>query len=324
MDSVAVVIPTHNCGKLLPRAVESVLQQTHKNWDLYIVDDGSTDGTQAYLNTLSHPAIHVIRNDDAAGPAVARNQGILASQSEFVAFLDADDEWAPEKLERQLEMFRNDPEAVLCFTDYERLHQDGQRDPSAIAEFPNATEGMVFDNLLKQNFVLTSSVVVRRDALSRSGLFDHRLRYCQDYDLWLRVARVGKFRLVPESLSTYRLHGDNNVLTHGYAMLQPLFLEMAIQKHSDSADAKKQMRSKLGRAWHHRARTAMHEGNFAVSRTAYWRAARYGHMPVKSLLRASFSLMPAFISRSILGSIHWLKSAKPKRAALQSMSPAKI
>lgn len=324
MGRVDIVIPTHNCGEFLPRAVESVLQQTHRDWQLYIVDDGSTDGTQHYLQSLRHPAIHVIRNEQAAGPAVARNQGVLASKSEYVAFLDADDEWAAEKLERQLELFREDPDAVLCFTDYERLHADGKRDPSAIAGFPSAAQGMVFDNLLKQNFVLTSSVLVRRDALARSGLFDHRLRYCQDYDLWLRVARVGRFRLIKESLSTYRLHGDNNVFSHGYAMLSPLFLELAIGKHSDAAEAKEQMRPKLGRAWHLRARTAMHEGDFAVSRRAFWRAARYGHTPFKSLLQAGFSLMPSFISRTVLSGYRKLKNVEPQRRAIRGMSPAKV
>jgi glycosyltransferase involved in cell wall biosynthesis len=193
-----VVIPTHNRSNLLKRAVESVIDQTFENFELIIVDDHSTDGTSSVVKSLADPRIRYMLNCRTKGACGARNTGIFAAKGKWVAFLDDDDVWLPEKLRYQYEKAINVNHTIgLICTDYAIL-KDKQSDPVVIKNRPS---GWVRDKLLYDGGIgCLSSSCIRSDILSLIGGFDERFPSSQDQDLWFRVAEVSEFTYVPKTL----------------------------------------------------------------------------------------------------------------------------
>jgi len=204
--SVSVIIPARNMARYLPFAIESVLRQSYTGWELHVVDDGSTDQTPEVVSkylTDSRVRYWAQPNQERA---VARNRGIASSSGEYVAFLDADDVWRPDKLARQVSVLERARESALCYT-YAR-YIDPEGNPLKAERHVAAREGYILPQLIRGNFIPVSSVVVRRSALDTVGVFDtdSRLIGSEDWDLWLRIAAAFPVRLVPEELTLYRVH----------------------------------------------------------------------------------------------------------------------
>jgi glycosyltransferase involved in cell wall biosynthesis len=199
-----------NYARFLPAAVESVLAQTVADWELVIIDDGSTDHTpEAVRPYLADPRVKYVRSD-RLGQSRAKNLGIGLSRGEYVAFLDADDAWLPTKLEKQLTVFRERPEVGVVFCRRSLIDEEGS--PVALpgsTRPPALPEGNVLDRMFVQNFVCFSSAVVRRAVFAHAGRFDPEWDLAIDYDLWLRVAAHHGFGHVDEELVLYRTgHGN--------------------------------------------------------------------------------------------------------------------
>jgi glycosyltransferase involved in cell wall biosynthesis len=196
-----------NYARFLPVAVESVFAQTFADWELLIIDDGSTDHTPAAVRPFV--ADHRVRyfRSDRLGQSRAKNLGVSFSRGAFVAFLDADDAWEPTKLDKQLALFRDRPEVGVVFC--RRSLIDEQGNVNAARPSPLPPRGRVLPAMFVQNFVCFSSVVVRRAVFSHVGAFDPQWDLAIDYDLWLRVARHHGFDFVDEELVKYRTgHGN--------------------------------------------------------------------------------------------------------------------
>ena len=204
--AVTVVIPTFNRASIVVRAIRSVLGQTCQDWELIVVDDGSTDGTEQVVRGFSDKRINYIRHDRNLGGGAARNTGIRHAQGEYVAFLDSDDEWPPEKLQKELEVFRNsDPALGLVYTSKMILDETGR----VLEILMAAKSGWVYEALLDWNFIGSCSrVTVKKQALERVAGFDETLVSHQDWDLWLRVARVSRVAPVPNCLVKRHLGSD--------------------------------------------------------------------------------------------------------------------
>jgi glycosyltransferase involved in cell wall biosynthesis len=198
---VSVVIPAHNAAGTVVAAVDSALAQTRSNLEILVVDDGSTDGTSDVLRGYGD-RIRVLPQE-AKGPSCARNRAAQLARGEWLAFLDADDLWREEKLERQLATARED--AGLVHTGTENFG-----DLSHIGRYRDTPtdRGCLFELLLlRGNFVTTSSVILRTDWFRRLGGFDEALHVCEDWDLWLRFsAEGGIMACCPEPLTRYRVH----------------------------------------------------------------------------------------------------------------------
>ncbi len=207
MPTVSIVMAAKNYARFLPMAIESVLAQTFTDWELLVVDDGSTDDTAAVVQPfLIHSRIRYFRSDKL-GQSRAKNLGLRLSRGEFVAFLDADDAWEPAKLEKQLAVFRDKSEVGVVFC--RRSLIDEQNRPIPMKPVPTPPRGRVLDRMFVQNFVCFSSVVVRRDVFSHVGAFDPQWDLAIDFDLWLRVAKHHSFDFVDEELVQYRTgHGN--------------------------------------------------------------------------------------------------------------------
>ncbi len=180
---VSVIIPTYNRGWIVKEAIESVLAQDFTDFELIVVDDGSTDNTSEILKEFESD-IRVIRQTNR-GVSAARNRGILASVGRWIAFLDSDDLWLPEKLSRQVDFFTTHADAMICQTE-EQWIRNGVRVNPRVRH--HKFSGLIFERSLELCLVSPSAVMIRKDLFDVVGLFDKSLPACEDYDLWLRVS----------------------------------------------------------------------------------------------------------------------------------------
>ncbi len=242
--AVSVVIPAYNRAHLLPRALRSVQTQTVKELEIIVVDDASTDGTEAAVRAFEEGRMRCVRHAQNQGGSAARNTGIAEARAPLVAFLDSDDEWLPHKLERQLSALRRRPEAALAYARF-ALCEKGRDVTARYRPFPEECSAR---GLLRTNCVGTASTVVaRRAVLEKIGGFDEGLPSCQDWDAWLRMARHGALVRVPEVLAKYHhLHGGpHQISAQGKAVVAGR--EAFLAKHRAAIAA--EGRALLG--WHH-------------------------------------------------------------------------
>jgi glycosyltransferase involved in cell wall biosynthesis len=196
MTCVSVIIPTHNRADVLARAVASVLGQTWADLELIVVDDGSTDATSAVLAEFDDPRLTGMHQENK-GVSSARNRGIAASGGGYIALLDSDDYWMPDKLEKQVR-FMAESGFAICQTD-EIWIRNGQR---VNPRFKHAKPaGWFLERSLELCLISPSCVMFTRELWQELGPFDERLPACEDYSLWLRVGVRHPVGLVPEALT---------------------------------------------------------------------------------------------------------------------------
>lgn len=235
MPLVSVIIPTHNRARFLAGAVKSVLGQSYKDFEIVVVDDCSNDDTTALMESFRGSEIRYLRHDRQRGGAAARNTGIHHSRGEYVAFLDDDDEWYPEKLDRQMStLLASPPDVGGVYTGYFIVDRSdgqirGQRVPTE--------RGDLYETLLAGNCIgSTSSMLLRRSCFDKVGIFDERLPSFQDYDLWLRIARKYRFDCIRQPLLRYFVH-DDKIWTNSQALIKGL--ELMLKKYGHSVAFRK-------------------------------------------------------------------------------------
>lgn len=193
---VSVIIPTHNRADLVSEAVASVLAQSFRDFELIVVDDGSSDDTvEALAPYVSR--LRLLRRESRGGVSAARNMGIAAARGEWLAFLDSDDLWRPEKLVRQMAYLAAHPDMLLCQTG-ETWVRRGIRVNQPLTH--RKIGGRIFFESLERCLVSPSAVILHRRLLTQHGGFDEDLAAAEDYDLWLRLAWRYEVGLVPEPL----------------------------------------------------------------------------------------------------------------------------
>lgn len=192
---MSVVVIAHNCAEYLSHAVQSVLEQTWARLELIIVDDGSTDATGDVARRVSDPRVTYVRQANK-GPNAARNEGIRLARGEFIAFLDCDDWWTPEKLEKQLAKAIGHAEVGLIYSLAIRVDSSGKETD----RFDSIVEGRVLDRLLRGNSIAgsASSAMVTRRAIDAVGTFDESLHFGEDWEYWIRIASQFQVACVPD------------------------------------------------------------------------------------------------------------------------------
>ena len=205
---VTVIIATRNRCSLLSRALKSVSTQTYRNLEVIVVDDASEDDTSRAVDEFRHcfKNLEWIHNDEPRGGAAARNRGIRNASGEYIAFLDDDDEWLPDKMEKQITIMERDSSIGLTSCWNLRYFSDG------IIEKIKRPESVNFSDLLWDNHLGSCSFCAARAGLVKEvGGFDESLVSGQDCDLWLKLARVTKIHVIPEYLAAYYEHGGERI-----------------------------------------------------------------------------------------------------------------
>lgn len=201
---ISVIIPTYDRAQVLPRALDSVLAQTREPYEIIVVDDGSTDQT-ATLMAQRYPQVTYLKQPNQ-GVSKARNSGVVRSRGDWLAFLDSDDEWLPEKLNRQWTVLQQQPDHRLCHGE-EIWIRNGRRVNPMNKHAKSG--GYIFEHCLPLCAISPSSVIIRRDLFEQAGGFDEKLPACEDYDLWLRICAVNPVLYVDQPLlKKYGGHAD--------------------------------------------------------------------------------------------------------------------
>jgi glycosyltransferase involved in cell wall biosynthesis len=213
----------------LPRAISSVLGQTFSSWEIVVVDDGSTDDPQQFIQGVGDARIRLFRHERNMGPSAARNTGIRAALGTFVAFLDSDDEWLPGKLAADVRAFQTTPDdsVGMVYCGEGRLESGVPRQIE-----PAAIEGKCYEKLLAHDFVGSCSrVTVRKHALDTVGGFDESLVNEEDWDLWIRISKHSDIRCVRENLVIRHFGADQ--ITGDSGSLQRIYegRSRIIEKH---------------------------------------------------------------------------------------------
>lgn len=198
---VSVVIPTWNRSAVLAQAIHSVLSQTYPPLEVLVCDDGSTDDTEHVIASFKDPRVIWLPGEHSGRPAVPRNRGIRASKGEWIAFLDDDDTWLPEKLEKQLELSQRTGLHAVC----SRAFSSEGYNSDNMYRLEWSGKSLSFQDLLQGNHVICSSVMIQKSVLSRVDAFPEavELASIEDYALWLRVAVLTRFAFQDEALVIY-------------------------------------------------------------------------------------------------------------------------
>ncbi len=205
MPQISVIIPAYNAERTIRQTIESVQRQTFQDFELIVINDGSKDRTVELVQSIQDERLKIFSYENGGLP-VARNRGISRATGEFIAFLDADDLWTPDKLELQLTALKQHPEAGVAYswTYFMDVNEQGE----AVSFLPSpqySFEGNVYEKLLVSDFIHSgSNTLIRRQAIASAGEFDPTLKSCEDWDYWLRLATCWHFVVVPKHQIFYR------------------------------------------------------------------------------------------------------------------------
>ena len=207
MVEVSVIVPTYNRLKKLPITINSILNQTFDDFEIIIVNDGEDEiSVQKVISEFNDSRIHYLINQRKKGANGARNTGLEQAKGKFIAFLDDDDLWYPQKIQKQLQLFYQSQNKVgLVYSGFEIVSAN---DPQFSKKIFPQKKGKLLNDIIIGNFIGSPTPLIRRDILFDAGPFDESLKSSQDWDLWIRIAKITEFDFVNEILAKYTVHGD--------------------------------------------------------------------------------------------------------------------
>ncbi|AIY06226.1 glycosyl transferase family protein [Planococcus sp. PAMC 21323] len=215
-DKVSVIIPTFNRSELLKKAIKSLEKQSHRNLEIIIIDDCSTDDTANVVAKMTDDRIIYLKHTINKGGSEARNTGLKRATGKFIGFLDSDDQWLPQKIEKQLAKFSEEPDVGVVYTGVQVVNENNQPTRKIIPEY----RGDILSKLLEFNYIdTTSSVLVKKEVLDRIDGFDASLPSCQDWDLYIRLAQITKFDFVKENMVLFYHHSGERITTNKTSVL---------------------------------------------------------------------------------------------------------
>lgn len=209
MPTVSVIIPTYNREQLLGRAIQSVLAQTYQDFELIIVDDGSTDNTERLVKSFNSEKIRYIWHRENKGTSAARNTGIQSAKGDYIALQDSDDEWLPDKLEKQMRAFATaPPEVGIVYSGFHMIITNKRKYKPSPSITPK--DGDIFSSILKGEYLVSpQTTVVKRECFERAGMFDEALSSIEDWELFLRFSKHYQFKYINEPLVLYYPQPDS-------------------------------------------------------------------------------------------------------------------
>jgi glycosyltransferase involved in cell wall biosynthesis len=298
---VAVIIPVFNGAATVAQAIDSALAQNFKDEsEVIVVNDGSTDATAQVLSRYGKH-IRVITQTNR-GLAAARNAGVATAVGDYLAFLDADDVWQPEKLARAVESLEDNPRIVLSYSDVFPVDDSGTAaGPSPITL--RLAHAPSMDELLQRWWpILPSTVTIRREIFELcDGFFEGYRRAYEDVDLWLRARELGAFAYVAEALVVYRTTPIAARMDRYEADYRVFCERLKIRYDGRARTLLRATREAYISSLGHRGLTALAEGDRVSARAAFRRALSYNPLRVKMILRLARTFLPRSIARAFTG-----------------------
>jgi glycosyltransferase involved in cell wall biosynthesis len=301
MSRISVIMPAFNNGPFILEAIASVLTQTRQPDEIIVVDDGSTDGTENIVRTLTDARITFIRQENS-GVSVARNRGLEIATGEFIAFLDADDRWRPQMLEQQLALMLADPSLVCCFGNFVRfVSQTGEVLPPQFTFYPEVasvattalpqTRGVRVDHnafevlLAWGEWPAYTQTMLFRSDLIRGLRFNPTLRRCQDADYVLRTFLRGTVAFTPDLVADIRRHGNNATADVGLMVLDKLRALECVQEDPMTRPHRHALERRLGQARFDAAVALAGRARYREALTFWKSAIRSSGSPIRKLKR---------------------------------------
>jgi len=223
MPAVSVIIPTYNRADILPRAINSILGQTYRDLDIIIIDDGSSEDIQSILQSIESGKITLIKHTENRGIAASRNAGIRASDSKYIALLDNDDEWLPEKLEKQIKLLNTAP-AKTAISDTGFINIIKNKEYFVPAFEQRNKNGNIYRNIISKHFILPSTILIKRECFLSTGMLDENIPVFDDWDYFFRILKEYGIKSINEPLIRRHHHNDNvsskiDIVLTGYSRL---------------------------------------------------------------------------------------------------------
>jgi glycosyltransferase involved in cell wall biosynthesis len=302
MKSVAVLIPVFNGANTVARAIDSVLcQRFYGEFEVIVVNDGSTDATAAVL-TQYEGRIRVL-NQQNRGPAHARNAAAAASTAKYIAFLDADDAFMPDKLTRTVPKLASDDEAAMLFHDAVALNREGREVAASCVSPAGAHPPSMHEMLTRLWPILTSTVVMRRQTFQVCGGFSEEFKFgYEDPDLWIRAREHGRFIYVAEPLTYYTLIEERTERMEKYLTSQAVFFRRLRRRYGRAAEELIHHTVRNYTNWlGYQGLLAMRAGELAEARRYFAHILRRHPTHMKSALRYIRTFLPAPIARALSG-----------------------
>jgi glycosyltransferase involved in cell wall biosynthesis len=275
-------MPAYNCARYIAQALESVFAQDYEPVEVVVVDDGSTDNTVGVVRGFGDRVRLIERSH--AGPSAARNAGIKAARGELVAFLDADDQWKPRKLELQVPLFDN-PEVGLVYSNFDYINEDGELIRTRLGRWH---KGRIFPEMMKHGLAWTGTIIVRRSAFEQAGYFDEAMPVAEDLDMWLRVCAHYEADYDIRTLSSYRMREGSLIGGPEFIDWMLYTLKKNFRLHGARAGmGKREYRRLLGHYYYRLGNGKLPEPISRHNRRYLWRAIRTNPFHFKAL-RAYF------------------------------------
>jgi len=304
LPKVSVIIPAYNCAPFLPETLKSVFEQTYSDLEIILIDDGSTDDTQTVVAPFLD-RIQYIRQDNKGLPA-ARNTGLRVAKGQFIALLDADDSWSPDKLERQLPCLA-DSKVGIVYSDFSVRYADGSFQPSYLANRPLVSEGYILENYIQSRFLFPSTMVIRRQCFEEFGLFDEEMRACEDIELFARILTQWKAAGIDAPLVT-RYEGTHNITSNSRKINQYtiLALRKVLSKELKlPLPTRNVIYKELGRQYWWNGYAAFKEGHMGLARKNFVRSV---WSDPRKLRTVAPSIVASFFPPFVLELLHKLRS----------------
>jgi len=305
MPEVSVIIPAYNSSRYIAEALDSVFEQTFKDFEVIVVDDGSTDDTRRIIENYPHQIKYFYQEN--GGPAKARNLGIRKSEGKYIAFLDADDLWLASKLEKQVAEFEKNPELGMVITE-NCLFDDAGVYRDVVGKSNYLMHGDLVTNIFLKSGVVTPTVMVRRDVFGEIGLFEETLRIGEDDNMWIRIAFHYPVGFVDEPLAKIRDHQMRTMrVNQNYAVYTRASVEMLLNKYDRRLGDKirklvprKFYQGNFGIGYRH-----FEQEEYAEARKAFREALKYDRWHLKAYAYILMTMVPKRI-------IRFLRTAKRK------------
>lgn len=300
-NTISAVIPTYNSAGFLPQAIASIRRQTHGITEIIIIDDGSTDNTAEVVASLGHDIIYMRQQN--AGPAAARNRGIATATGQYIAFLDADDQWTPQKTEQQMAIMKKQADVALIASDMAEIDMEDQIIVDSVLRkhgthdfFRNLAGTPVpqaLAALVHKNFIPTGTVLVKTEVLSEMGGFNLNIRYGEDLELWARIASRYPLICLPEIHLLRRQHATNTTKSTE-PMLHDLVKVMISIKTECEAELRNQrvdINRIIASTWADLGYWHFTNGNMMLARQSFLESLR-NRLSRRGLAYGLFSLLP--------------------------------